>query len=98
MCFFVEYENKVIGYVHGEKYDTIYSKKSVNIFEFAVSAEKRRMGARHLLMSKVEDWAKLIGALGVGLNSGFSRIEAHAFYREIEYNLEKQQIRFMKML
>lgn len=98
-CVFVaEYENKVIGYVHVERYDTLYSETLVNILGFAVSSERRRMGAGHLLMSKAEEWAKLIGAVGVRLNSGALRVGAHEFYRGIGYNLEKEQIRFMKML
>lgn len=98
-CVFVaEYENKVIGYVHVERYDTFYSETLANILGLAVSSERRRMGAGHLLMFKAEEWAKLIGAVGVRLNSGASRAGAHEFYRAIGYNLEKEQIRFMKML
>jgi predicted N-acetyltransferase YhbS len=98
-CVFVaEYENKVIGYVHVEKYDTLYSETLVNILGLAVSIEKRRIGAGHLLMSKAEEWAKLIGAVAVRLNSGSLRASAHEFYRTIGYNLEKEQIRFLKIL
>ena len=43
-----------------------------------------RMGAGYLLMSKAEEWAKLIGAVGVRINSRASRAEAQEFYREIE--------------
>lgn len=98
-CVFVaEYENEVIGYVHVERYDTLYMETVANILGLAVSAEKRRMGAGHLLMSEAESWAKSIGAVGVRLNSGASRTGAHEFYRAIGYNLEKEQIRFLKML
>lgn len=96
--FVAEYENKVIGYVHVEKYDTLYSETLVNILGLAVSSEKRKVGAGRLLMAAAEDWAKSMGAVGVRLNSGSSRIGAHKFYRTIGYNLEKEQIRFMKML
>ncbi len=98
-CVFVaEYENEVIGYVHVERYDTLYMETLANILGLAVSAEKRRMGAGHLLMSEAESWAKSIGAVGVRLNSGALRTGAHEFYRAIGYNLEKEQIRFLKML
>ncbi len=98
-CVFVaEYENEVIGYVHVERYDTLYMETLVNILGLAVSAKKRRMGAGYLLMSEAESWAKSIGAVGVRLNSGASRSGAHEFYRAIGYNLEKKQIRFLKML
>ncbi len=32
------------------------------------------------------------------LNSGISRTAAHDFYRHLEYDLEKEQIRFVKTL
>lgn len=95
--FVAEFENEVIGYVHVERYETLYSETLVNILGLAVSSRKRRMGAGQLLMSRAEEWAKLIGAVGVRLNSGASRIGAHEFYRAIGYHLEKEQIRFMKM-
>ena len=98
-CVFVaEYENEVIGYVHVERYETLYMETLANIFGLAVSAQKRRMGAGHLLMFEAEKWAKSIGAVGVRLNSGALRNGAHEFYRAIGYNLEKKQIRFLKML
>ena len=34
----------------------------------------------------------------VRVNSGFSRKEAHEFYRSLGYNNEKEQIRFLKSL
>ena len=49
-------------------------------------------------MFEAEKWAKSIEAVGVRLNSGALRNGAHEFYRAIGYNLEKEQIRFLKML
>lgn len=89
-------ENEVIGYVHIEKYDTLYSAPLANILGLAVSADNRRNGAGTMLMDAAEVWAKDIGAAGVRLNSGASRLGAHEFYRARGYNSEKQQIRFIK--
>lgn len=94
--FVAEYEEIVIGYVHVERYDTLYSETLGNILGLAVSSEKRRLGVGRLLMSSAEEWAKSVGAIGVRLNSSSSRIEAHEFYRTIGYNFEKEQIRFLK--
>lgn len=47
-------------------------------------------------MEAAENWAKEIGATGVRLNSGADRTNAHAFYRNIGYEVKKQQIRFLK--
>ena len=70
----------------------------VNVLGLAVDIRNRRKGVGKLLMSSVEDWAKLVGVVGIRLNSGGSRLDAHAFYRAMGYNLEKEQIRFLKIL
>lgn len=89
-------DNEVIGYVHIEKYDTLYSDSLANILGLAVKADNRRNGAGTMLMNAAEDLAKNTGAAGVRLNSGASRLGAHEFYRARGYNSEKQQIRFIK--
>ena len=48
-------------------------------------------------MKAAEDWARENGAVGVRLNSGGQRKEAHAFYRAVGYHSEKEQLRFLKM-
>lgn len=97
-CVFVaEYENIVIGFVHVERYDLLYSETVANILGLAVSSKIRKSGAGRLLMSAAEEWARAIGAVGVRLNSGASRTGAHEFYRNIGYNKEKKQIKFMKL-
>lgn len=88
--------NDVIGYVHVEKYDTLYSDTLANILGLAVKADSRRNGAGTMLMDAAESWARDIGAAGVRLNSGAERVGAHEFYRARGYNSEKQQVRFIK--
>lgn len=98
-CVFVaECEDKVIGYVHVEKYDLLYFETMVNILGLAVCSESRRQGAGRLLMTAAEEWAKSMGAVGVRLNSGVTRIKAHEFYRVIGYVSKKQQLQFFKDL
>lgn len=89
-------DNCVIGYVHAEKYDTLYFETLVNILGLAVKSDSRRIGAGRRLMEAAECWAKENGAVGVRLNSGITRTGAHDFYRAVGYNSEKQQMRFMK--
>ena len=94
--FVAAYGDDVLGFVHVEQYDTLYSETLANILGLAVRAEWRRQRVGSYLMGAVEDWAKDIGAAGVRLNSGASRLGAHEFYRARGYNSEKQQIRFIK--
>lgn len=95
--FVADFDGKVIGYVHVEKYDTLYMETLANILGLAVRNDSRRLGAGRMLMKAAEDWAMENGAVGVRLNSGGQRKEAHAFYRAVGYLLEKEQLRFLKM-
>lgn len=95
--FVAECNDNVIGYIHVEKYDTLYSETLANILGLAVKAESRRNGAGSMLLNASEDWAKEIGAAGVRLNSGGTRHGAHEFYRARGFNSEKHQIRFIKL-
>ncbi|QQG29864.1 hypothetical protein JFY74_07460 [Pectobacterium carotovorum] len=50
------------------------------------------------MMKQTENWAKDMGATGIRLNSGESRIEAHHFYEHIGFKKIKNQASFRKML
>lgn len=89
-------DEKTVGFVHCEIYNTLYFESLVNIQGLAVSSEYRRMGFGRELMNSAEKWAKQKGIDKIRLNSGLSRKDAHTFYRNLGYGDEKQQIRFMK--
>lgn len=94
--FVAEIGTNVIGYIHIEKYDTLYYETLANVLGLAVKSDSRRNGAGRLLIEAAEKWAKDIGAEGVRLNSGGSRTAAHSFYRSVGFDDEKPQIRFLK--
>lgn len=96
--FVVEVDGRVIGFIHAEMYNTLYYKSMINLQGLAVSSEFRHKGYGSALLREVESWAKRNGIDLIRVNSGFSRNEAHAFYRNIGYNNEKEQIRFLKQL
>ena len=94
--FVVEVNGIVAGYVHAEKYQTLYFEPMINILGLAVSAEFRRRGIGRMLLKHAERWANEEGIHKIRLNSGGSRKEAHSFYRAMGYGNEKEQIRFIK--
>ena len=94
--FVAEVNGIVAGYVHAEKYQTLYFEPMINILGLAVSAEFRRRGIGSMLLKHAERWANEEGIHKIRLNSGGSRKEAHSFYRAMGYSNEKEQIRFIK--
>ena len=94
--FVAEVNGIVAGYIHAEKYQTLYFEPMINILGLAVSSEFRRRGIGRMLLKRAERWANEVGIHKIRLNSGASRKEAHSFYREMGYSNEKGQIRFIK--
>ena len=94
--FVAEIDGSVVGFVEPQVYEAVYFALLVNILGLAVREKHRGMGIGKALMNAAENWAREIGATGVRLNSGATRTNAHAFYRQIGYTTEKQQIRFLK--
>lgn len=96
--YVAETEGEIVGFVHAEMYNTLYYKSMVNLQGLAVNSEFRHKGYGRALLGEVETWAKNKGVDLIRVNSGFSRKEAHAFYRNLGYDNEKEQIRFLKQL
>ncbi len=89
-------KEKVVGYIHANDYDLLFSPHMKNIMAIAVARGYRRRGIGAALLLKVEEWAKASGAAGVRLVSGTARTEAHAFYQSCGYHREKEQLNFKK--
>ena len=92
------YNSEVVGYLHAQIYKTLYFEELINFLGLAVSKEYRNKKVGTRLVNEIENWAKENGIKKVRVNSGFSRKEAHEFYRSLGYNNEKEQIRFLKYL
>lgn len=98
LVFEDEISKEVLGYVHAELYESIYSDPMFNILALAVSKSAEKRGIGRLLMQGVEKEAKKRNVFGIRLNSGESRKEAHEFYEHIGYKSNKWQKRFLKVL
>ena len=94
--FVAEVNGIVAGYIHVEKYETLYFEPMINVLGLAVSSKFRRCGIGRTLLNYTESWANEVGIKKMRVNSGVSRKEAHSFYRAMGFNNEKEQIRFIK--
>ena len=88
----------VVGFVHAEVYESLYSYAGLNILGLAVLPEFQGKGIGKELMNHLELKAKDDSIPFIRLNSADYRVEAHKFYENIGYVCDKTQKRFIKKL
>ena len=88
----------VVGFVHAEVYESLYSYAGLNILGLAVLPEFQGKGIGKELMHHLVVNAKNDSVSFVRLNSADYRVEAHKFYESIGYVCDKTQKRFIKKL
>ena len=89
---------KVVGFIHAEVYESLYSYAGLNILGLAVLPEFQGKGIGKELMNHLELKAKDDSVTFIRLNSADYRVEAHKFYESIGYVCDKTQKRFIKKL
>ena len=92
-----ENTKKVIGFVHAQVYESVYSDTGLNILGLAVDSDFRGNGVGKKLMGYIEKYAMDNGISFIRLNSANPRVEAHKFYENIGNKCDKLQKRFIKI-
>ena len=87
----------LIGYVHAEVYESLYSNAGFNILALAVSPQAQGQGIGKTLLQGLEHEAKKRGYNFIRLNSADHRLGAHAFYEKVGYTCDKTQKRFIRI-
>ncbi|KXT78810.1 GNAT family N-acetyltransferase [Streptococcus sp. DD13] len=88
----------LLGYVHAEVYESLYSKAGFNILALAVSPQAQGQGIGKSLLQGLEEEAKERGDAFIRLNSADHRLGAHAFYEKVGYTCDKVQKRFIRFV
>ena len=88
----------LLGYVHAEVYESLYSKPGFNILALAVLPQTQGKGIGKTLLQGLEQEAKRRGYEFIRLNSADHRTGAHAFYDRVGYTCDKVQKRFIKLI
>lgn len=100
--FFVGYEDEasytLVGYIHAEVYESLYSDTGFNVLGLAVLEEYQGKGIGKQLLLALEKEAEERGYSFIRLNSASHRTEAHAFYQKAGYDGDKTQVRFIKYM
>ena len=99
--FLLGYEDEdshvLLGYVHAEVYESLYSKAGFNILALAVLPQAQGQGIGKALLEGLEQEAKRRGYEFIRLNSADHRLGAHAFYEKVGYTCDKVQKRFIRI-
>ena len=100
--FLLGYEDdashELLGYVHAEVYESLYSKPGFNILALAVLPQTQGKGIGKTLLQGLEQEAEKRGYNFIRLNSADHRTGAHAFYERVGYTCDKIQKRFIKLI
>ena len=88
----------LLGYVHAEVYESLYSKPGFNILALAVLPQLQGKGIGKTLLEGLEQEAEKRGYNFIRLNSAGHRTGAHAFYERVGYTCDKMQKRFIKLI
>ena len=87
----------LLGYVHAEVYESLYSKAGFNILALAVLPQRQGKGIGKALLEGLEQETKRRGYEFIRLNSADHRLGAHAFYEKVGYTCDKTQKRFIRI-
>lgn len=99
--FLLGFENstnhELLGYVHAEVYESLYSNAGFNILALAVLPQMQGQGIGKVLLEGLDKEAKRRGYGFIRLNSADHRLGAHAFYEKVGYTCDKVQKRFIRI-
>ena len=90
--------HELVGYIHAEVYESLYSKPGFNILALAVLPQTQGKGIGKTLLHGLEQEAEKRGYKFLRLNSADHRLGAHAFYERVGYTCDKMQKRFIKLI
>ncbi len=91
-------QKKTAGYIHAIKLVLLEVEPLVEVGGLVIDQQFRRLGLGKLLLIAAEGWAKEIGCKQIRLHSNIVRTEAHLFYTDMGYSINKTQYSFVKSL
>jgi len=87
-----------IGWIQAHASHVLESGFRVEITGLIVSPDARRCGVGRALVSRAEEWARQVGAEAIVVRSNAHRVESHAFYPALGYDVTKTQTVYRKRL
>lgn len=88
----------VIGYIHAQTFNLLYSKAMLNVLSLVVSSRAQKMGIGKKLMQALEDQARQQDYKAIRLNTNVKNTSAQGFYEALGYQTNMDQRRYFKDL
>lgn len=88
----------VVGWIHVQALSMLEADQRAEIWGLVVADSVRGSGAGRLLVEAAEEWAVERDLDIMGVRSNTLRVEAHAFYEHLGYEVVKTQKAFRKNL
>lgn len=89
---------KPAGYIQASLHVSLEVDALVEIDGLVVSQDHRKQGIGGALIAAVEEWARSLGILTVRLHTNIIREEAHRFYKNLGFAINKTQYSMVKRL
>lgn len=86
------------GYIEVFPFRTIGADARIEVASLVVDESCRSQGVGRLLMERAEAWGRAQGFREAGLRSNVIREQAHTFYENLGYRVNKTQKSFRKKL
>ena len=91
-------DGKAAGYNQAGEHVSLEVDPLVEIDGLVVSRDHRRQGIGGMLIAAVEEWARSLGIPTVRLHTNIIREEAHRFYKDLGFVINKTQYSMVKKL
>jgi GNAT superfamily N-acetyltransferase len=91
-------DGKAAGYIQASYHVSIEVDPLVEIDGLVVSQDHRKQGIGGMLIAAVEDWARASGIHTVRLHTNIIRKDAHRFYKDLGFVINKTQYSMVKKL
>ncbi|NMB55160.1 MAG: GNAT family N-acetyltransferase [Leptolinea sp.] len=89
---------KTAGYIHARETTSLETGELVEVGGLVVDQLFRRQGLGKILLAAAEEWTMAKGRRLIRLHSNIIRKEAHRFYQDYGYSINKTQHSFIKKL
>lgn len=95
----IEVDGKVVGYVHGTPYNTLYADSMVNIIAFVFTVEYRqRKDMTDAILAQFEKEARRNGFYGVRMSANADRVVLHGIMLDNGFECNRDLKHYIKKL